>query len=412
MKRVKQSTNIEMNIEFKKLKQYVTTGEMTEEYRVWRDSDPRNVELEARVRNYYDEHSEEHSEFIFTSRDAVSGLEELEQHRDIDAIMTKQQKRRRRSLTSRLVVTASVAAAMIFITFNVYNANTSKEEQVIAQVGSEHNSADNLAIDFTTQITLTTNDGKKFTPKKDVSSFDLREESLENIFEFKTQQDAEQVDYTAMNVISVPKGKCFDVTLSDGTLVHINSLSTLEYPAQFDPAAPREVKINGEAFFDVAKSITQQFIVEAKGLKIRVYGTKFNVNTYFDNVVNTVLVEGSISAQVEGKKEKMLKESELLSYNDITGDVSVREVDTRNYTSWIDGVYRFSQWSLGDIASSISLWYNVDIKFKDTVSRDLLYICNLPRDYSVDEVLDVLSTGGNIGYSIVDNKVTIWSLYN
>src|SRR5690606_36367432 len=102
-------------------------------------------------------------------------------------------------------------------------------------------------------------------------------------------------DKLAYNTLKIPFGKKFRLQLSDGTMVHINSGSTLKYPIKFIAGENRQVYLDGEAFFDVAKDKKHPFIVNADNLNVRVLGTHFNVSNYpEDAVTDVVLVEGSV----------------------------------------------------------------------------------------------------------------------
>ncbi|RZK69241.1 MAG: hypothetical protein EOO85_22760, partial [Pedobacter sp.] len=94
--------------------------------------------------------------------------------------------------------------------------------------------------------------------------------------------------------ISIPNGGQYQVVLSDGTRVWLNSASTLEYPSQFSKGPERKVVLRGEAYFEVAKDIKHPFIVISGNQDIIVLGTHFNVNAYPDQPIKTTLLEGSI----------------------------------------------------------------------------------------------------------------------
>src|SRR5690606_20172851 len=103
------------------------------------------------------------------------------------------------------------------------------------------------------------------------------------------------------NTLNIPYGKQFDVVLSDGTHVFLNSGTSLRYPVTFIKGKDRTVFLSGEAYFEVAKDEGHPFVVDANEIQIEVLGTKFNVSRYpEDSNINTVLVEGSIELQIKG----------------------------------------------------------------------------------------------------------------
>ena len=109
------------------------------------------------------------------------------------------------------------------------------------------------------------------------------------------------------NELHVPFAKKFQVELSDGTLVYLNSGSTLKYPVKFLNGKSREVFLDGEAYFVVSKDKNHPFIVNANEISTQVYGTEFNISSYKnDTNLDIVLVEGSIGVYNNLKNEKQL----------------------------------------------------------------------------------------------------------
>ena len=87
-------------------------------------------------------------------------------------------------------------------------------------------------------------------------------------------------DVLVYNTLTVPYGKQFELQLSDGTNVHLNAGTSLKYPVKFVKGKNREVFLNGEAFFNVAKEVNHPFIVNANEIDVRVLGTQFNISSY------------------------------------------------------------------------------------------------------------------------------------
>ncbi len=97
-----------------------------------------------------------------------------------------------------------------------------------------------------------------------------------------------------MQSIYVPTGQRVNITLSDGTNVWLNARTKIVYPAVFDKSV-RQVAVDGEAYFDVAKDKKRPFIVETGKCNMEVLGTKFNVEGYSDkDDFEVTLMEGSV----------------------------------------------------------------------------------------------------------------------
>lgn len=151
------------------------------------------------------------------------------------------------------------------------------------------------------------------------------------------------------------------VTLPDGTVINLNTCSRLTYPESFSGKS-REVFLDGEAYFDVAHDKRHPFIVRAGELKIRVLGTKFNVNasTLVPQITAT-LIEGSIEA-VTGKKNILMKPNQQLKYDTSSGRVSLTELtNASREIRWTQNVWVLSDTPLLDICQRLEQQFNIKI---------------------------------------------------
>ncbi|MGK4568546.1 FecR family protein [Flavobacterium sp. 3HN19-14] len=127
--------------------------------------------------------------------------------------------------------------------------------------------------------------------------------------------------------------------MSDGTVIHLNSGTTLRYPVKFIAGENRQVFLDGEAYFDVAKDKAHPFIVNADKLNVRVLGTHFNVTNYpEDDQTDVVLVEGSVglygsNTTFDATKNTVLKPGYKGSFNKNTSSINTKPVVTDFYTS-------------------------------------------------------------------------------
>lgn len=152
--------------------------------------------------------------------------------------------------------------------------------------------------------------------------------------------------------------------LSDGTAIALNEGSHLSYPSTFKKGK-RVVKLEGEAFFDVAHLPESRFIVETSALNVEVKGTSFNVNTT-GNLMQTVLVSGSV--KLTDRKGKLVMEMEpgqLAEFNTKSRALNVSQVNTRIYTSWQEGLVVFDKASLKDILDKIEHIYKIDFRYDE-----------------------------------------------
>lgn len=215
---------------------------------------------------------------------------------------------------------------------------------------------------------------------------------------------SEEVVY---NKIDIPRGGEYKLRLSDGSLVHLNSMSSLRYPVHFSGDV-REVELTGEAFFEVSKSQTP-FIVKTEGVDIRVLGTTFNVSAYPENqYIQATLVSGSVRVDTQEGGQIMLKPSQQAELDNRSHEVVVRQVDVTLYTSWISGKIYFKDERLEDIMNTLSRWYDIHVVFADKSKKDLRFGCNLNRYEEIAPFLELLNATGKVKTKVQGREITIY----
>lgn len=209
------------------------------------------------------------------------------------------------------------------------------------------------------------------------------------------------------NKIDIPRGGEYKLRLSDGSMVHLNSLSSLRYPVRFSGEV-REVELTGEAFFEVSKSQTP-FIVKTKGVDIRVLGTTFNVSAYPENqYTQATLVAGSVRVDTKEGGQIMLKPSQQAELDNRSHELVVRQVDVTFYTSWVSGKIYFKDERLEDIMNTLSRWYDIHVVFADKSKKDLRFGCNLNRYEEIAPFLELLNATGRVKTKVQGREITIY----
>jgi ferric-dicitrate binding protein FerR (iron transport regulator) len=183
----------------------------------------------------------------------------------------------------------------------------------------------------------------------------------ERVWEEYVERAADGVDAIDTIKVVVPRGGEYRLRLGDGTVVWLNAESAIEYPRDFAQGR-REVRVTGEAFFDVAHDVTHPFVVDAGGLTVTVLGTRFNVNSYADaRVAAITLEEGSVEVCNSGSKVVLAPNHQALFDRD-RGTVTVEPVaDMMDFTAWIDGQFHYRSAELAVIFAALERWYDVDI---------------------------------------------------
>ena len=262
-------------------------------------------------------------------------------------------------------------------------------------------------------IVLTSDDSKvilekddnKTDDKKIISKINLIQKSDQLIYD--NNIDIKELVYHSLKV---PYGKRFNIVFSDGSKAYLNSGSFIRYPVKFIEDKKREVFLVGEAFFDVTENKNKLFIVNSNGINVEVYGTKFNVRNYSEDFnSDIVLVEGSVGINNSEVSElTMLKPGFKGSVNKENFRVETSKVNTKIYTSWIDGEVIFRNETFSQILKKLERLYNVTIinnknKLLDEVFNAAIDVEN----ENIEQVLEYFNKIYNIEYQIFNNKIII-----
>jgi len=226
---------------------------------------------------------------------------------------------------------------------------------------------------------------------------------------YENSSDPEKLVY---NTIKIPYGKKFRLQLSDGTFVHLNSGTTLKYPVKFIAGENRQVFLDGEAFFDVAKDKKHPFVVNADELNVRVLGTHFNVSNYpEDPLTDVVLVEGSVgmyqsNQEFDAAKNTILKPGFKGSFNKENAKISTKAVITDIYTSWINGGLTFRNMTFKNIITKLERRYNVTIINKNEKLANEKFNASF-KEESIENVMSYFNEIHGINYTIKNNQILI-----
>lgn len=223
----------------------------------------------------------------------------------------------------------------------------------------------------------------------------------------KKETDVVAKEEVVYNKIDIPRGGEYKLRLSDGSLVHLNAMSSLRYPVHFSGDS-REVELTGEAFFEVSKS-GSPFIVKTKGIDVRVLGTTFNVSAYpDDHCIQTTLVTGSVRIHTKEGGSIDLKPSQQAELDNESHELVVRHVDVSLYTSWIHGKIYFKDERLEDIMTALSRWYDVNVIYGNEKVKNLRFGCNLNRYEEIDPFLELLRATGKVKTKVEKRNITIY----
>lgn len=199
-----------------------------------------------------------------------------------------------------------------------------------------------------------------------------------------------------------PIGGTFQVTLADGTNVWLNAGTKLTYPQRFENGV-RKVRLEGEAYFEVAKQ-PQPFLVETRSQTVEVLGTQFNIAAYADEqTVTTTLVEGSVQIAREHHAAEVLAPGQQAVLTGST--LNIHNVETASYIAWKDNLFVFDHASLQTVLKELQRWYGFD--FESDNLPNLHFKGGIDRHVPLSEVLTMLEATTSEIHFIIDNKQVI-----
>lgn len=207
------------------------------------------------------------------------------------------------------------------------------------------------------------------------------------------------------NSVTTPRGGQYQLVLSDGSKVWLNSSSSIRFPAIFK-GHERDVEITGEAYFEVAHNTEMPFHVKVNDMDVEVLGTHFNINAYEDeNVIKTTLLKGSVKVSKEnfstlivpGEQARIVKTSNKIM---VKAGVDLDEV-----VAWKNGYFDFEGLDFENIAKQLSRWYDVEVIYKRTI--DDLFYAKIPRNTKLSIALKALELTGKVHFEIEDKKIIV-----
>lgn len=196
--------------------------------------------------------------------------------------------------------------------------------------------------------------------------------------------------------------------LPDGSRIWLNKGTKIEYNQQFG-IRNRNVLLNGEAYFEVAKNKKLAFVVKTKSIDVTALGTSFNVNAYDDgNEVTTTLYTGKVNVQstLTGYKT-ILNPFEVAVFSKTKDKITTYVFTGPDKPVWMEPEFRFDMLPLIDISKQLERNYNVVFVYRNQKIKHLKFSGTFDRDEKLDEILRVIKINTNIDYVIKNDSIII-----
>ncbi|WP_134088668.1 FecR family protein [Olivibacter sp. XZL3] len=200
-------------------------------------------------------------------------------------------------------------------------------------------------------------------------------------------------DFSALKVryssIGVPYGKRSEVVLEDGTKVWLNAGSSLTFPEKFDNNE-REVYLDGEAYFEIAKEAKRPFFVLSEVMKIQVLGTSFNLSSYADDdYTSLVLITGKVALlpSKDNSFEKQLLEPGMEARFRKSQHKLLIQPAAETAVSWTNRRLLLNSMNLDEILKKLERFYNADIEISERLAIDETFSGSFDLTQTLPEVL-------------------------
>ena len=227
--------------------------------------------------------------------------------------------------------------------------------------------------------------------------------SMELFSEVTSPKQVEQTLSNGYCVVSTPAATTTLVTLSDGTKVMLNANSTLEYPVSFDDAEVREVRLKGEAHFEVTKNPHRPFVVKAGEMQTQVLGTIFDVKAYRKDAPKVTLMQGKVKVS-NADTEVEMRPGQTAT---LQADKIVVSKASSSASDWLEGDFDMDQVTLAEAMSDIGAWYNKTVVFQSQANMDKLIHFRFSRRASLQEIITALNEMGVAKVRIEKGKIMV-----
>lgn len=322
-----------------------------------------------------------------------------DKQQDVQRLVESLKDRKKKKVHTRRLLKriSSVAAAVVVLGFCIWQFTGDKTDRSFKTEQSGQHGTPTLVLNNGLKLELQ-EAGNKLPDER----HGIEKVTRERVVYRKEAGMKENVEY---NTLIVPAGYSYSVELADGSVVTLNAGSRLKYPVA-GISGDREVELDGEAYFKVAKSV-HPFIVKMGDTFVKVYGTEFNASKDTEGDIEVVLVEGSVGFHAEEGKEVMLVPNQKCDYNPADGEVRVSDVDVRGYVAWMNNEFNYEQVPLDYFLKKIAVWYGVQFKYDKAKLETIKFYVSTKRDVPLSDLILLIEKSTNLNFIRESDKVFI-----
>lgn len=296
---------------------------------------------------------------------------------------------------------AAAAAVLVFFVAGYFLLTTPKKQPPIAEqpVKKEIPAGRQGAI-------LTLSNGRQIVLDSAANGVLTRDAGVQVIRKGGELSYGGNADEVLYNQVVTPRGRKWQLTLSDGTKVWLNAASSIRYPLSF-VGRERLVEVSGETYFEVAPDKNRPFRINIAGKgKIEVLGTHLNVNAYDDeDAIRTTLLEGSIKI-IRGGSSSLLSPGQQAVLFNGTEDIKViNDANIDEVMAWRNARFIFSDMGLKAIMRQLTRWYDVDVVYEGKIP-EIRVGGIIHNDVYLSTVMEFLGENG-VHYKTEGKKIII-----
>jgi transmembrane sensor len=209
-----------------------------------------------------------------------------------------------------------------------------------------------------------------------------------------------------------PRGQKSQIVLADGTKVWLNSDTKIKYPGNFNKNQ-RDVYLDGEAFFEVAKNEHQPFVVHTSQVNVKVLGTKFNIKAYADESdIETSLFEGKINlvlnnSLAENPVEKEVEPGQSLVYSKADHQLVAKKIPQDEINGWKNNQLIFKDDTFSNLVRRLERWYDVKVVYDEKQFNDRRLTVELYEGERLDRLMGIISLALSVDYKYEKGEIIL-----